>query len=298
MVDYYGKKAADQASIIHQEVTCDGCKAHPIQGIRYKCSVCPDFDFCDKCEAERTHGHPFLKIRKPEQAPAFINCTYNSQMSQSNVSNSSSSASARKATTLKKPQEKKIIHQARFVKESFGDRFSVPAGQPFSKVWTFRNGGEAYWPEDTLFIQTNGDDFKASPFKVDIPVKPSQEIDVKIDMQAPLIPGNYIAFFRFVHGDNNRFGQKVWCDIMVIPAPLSMNQNPILPQIKALPVVEVEERSSLLNDEDDESMEMPRPAPMNDFKFEIVVPEPHQIPALPQSTSTGQSNFFERIAAE
>lgn len=216
MVDYLGKKAADQASTVHHQVTCDGCKASPIQGIRYKCSVCADFDFCDKCEAERQHGHPFLKIRKPEQAPAFINCTYKSQMQQSNLS--SSSSSARKPSTNKKPQDKKIIPQARFVKESFGDRFSVPAGASFTKVWTFRNGGEAEWPEDTLFIQTNGDDFKSLPYAVQYPVKPNQEIDVKVDMQAPLIPGNYIAFFRFVHGDNNRFGQKVWCDIMVIPA--------------------------------------------------------------------------------
>jgi len=66
MVDYLGKKAADQAAIVHPTVTCDSCGATPIQGIRYKCSVCPDFDFCDKCEAEKLHPHPFLKIRRPE----------------------------------------------------------------------------------------------------------------------------------------------------------------------------------------------------------------------------------------
>jgi len=32
---------------------------------------------------------------------------------------------------------------------------------------------------------------------------------------APILPGKYCAFFRFVHGDNQRFGQKVWCDILV-----------------------------------------------------------------------------------
>jgi len=32
---------------------------------------------------------------------------------------------------------------------------------------------------------------------------------------APELEGKYCAFFRFVHGDNSRFGQKVWCDIMV-----------------------------------------------------------------------------------
>jgi hypothetical protein len=52
---------------VHQRVSCDGCNAHPIVGTRYKCSVCPDFDFCEKCEATKEHSHPFLKIKKPEQ---------------------------------------------------------------------------------------------------------------------------------------------------------------------------------------------------------------------------------------
>jgi hypothetical protein len=66
MVDYLGKKAADQAAQVHNRVTCDGCQTHPIQGIRYKCSVCPDFDMCEKCEAETGHQHPMLKIRKAD----------------------------------------------------------------------------------------------------------------------------------------------------------------------------------------------------------------------------------------
>ena len=74
MVDYLGKRAADQQAITHQGYTCDGCNASPITGIRYRCSVCHNFDFCEKCEAEKPHSHPFLKIRKPEQSPAFISC--------------------------------------------------------------------------------------------------------------------------------------------------------------------------------------------------------------------------------
>lgn len=66
MVDYLGKKAVDQSAVVHNKIACDGCSTTPIRGIRYKCSVCPDFDFCEKCEAERSHGHPFLKIRKPD----------------------------------------------------------------------------------------------------------------------------------------------------------------------------------------------------------------------------------------
>lgn len=49
------------------------------------------------------------------------------------------------------------------------------------------------------------------------PVRPGQEITMTLELKAPRDAGKYCAFFRFVHGDNHRFGQKVWCDILVQP---------------------------------------------------------------------------------
>lgn len=50
---------------VHEGVICDGCNSKPIIGNRYKCSVCPDYDLCEKCEETTTHEHTFLKIKKP-----------------------------------------------------------------------------------------------------------------------------------------------------------------------------------------------------------------------------------------
>lgn len=58
--------------VIHEKVECDGCGVAPIQGVRYKCSVCKNFDFCATCEERRGHEHAFLKIMKPDQAPKAI----------------------------------------------------------------------------------------------------------------------------------------------------------------------------------------------------------------------------------
>jgi uncharacterized CHY-type Zn-finger protein len=58
--------------IIHKRITCDNCHKRDITGIRYKCAVCPNFDFCQECEATFEHPHPFLKIRNPKQAPSKI----------------------------------------------------------------------------------------------------------------------------------------------------------------------------------------------------------------------------------
>ena len=71
-----GEKPAEKVDRnVHIGVICDGCKMNPIGksyfylfylvGTRYKCGVCPNFDFCENCEKEKgeQHGHFFYKLR-------------------------------------------------------------------------------------------------------------------------------------------------------------------------------------------------------------------------------------------
>merc|ERR1712110_536525 len=60
---------APQDDVVHTNVACDGCNVEPIKGIRYKCSICRNFDLCEVCEERLGHEHPFLKIRKAGGAP-------------------------------------------------------------------------------------------------------------------------------------------------------------------------------------------------------------------------------------
>jgi len=66
----------NNSNIVHSAVRCDGCDIEPIRGTRFKCTVCENFDYCETCEDKYTesHKHPFLKIRKPENAPLQITC--------------------------------------------------------------------------------------------------------------------------------------------------------------------------------------------------------------------------------
>jgi len=67
------KKASEDVPVyVHERVICDGCKVAPIVGVRYKCSVCEDFDYCEKCEHSIDHPHPFLKIKDPKHRPKAI----------------------------------------------------------------------------------------------------------------------------------------------------------------------------------------------------------------------------------
>lgn len=70
-------KKASQGQVEHPEIECDECEVNPLKGIRFKCSVCPDYDLCEGCEAKGIHPeHPMLKIRDPAHAPEKIMCQY------------------------------------------------------------------------------------------------------------------------------------------------------------------------------------------------------------------------------
>jgi len=66
------KPSANPNEVVHNHVTCDGCGVSPIVGFRYKCIICHNFDFCDKCESEGKHPHAFIKIRHPSQVPRVL----------------------------------------------------------------------------------------------------------------------------------------------------------------------------------------------------------------------------------
>ena len=53
----------------YHNVICDGCDMFPLFGIRYKCSSCIDFDYCQDCFSQKYHeggGHEFQRIQPVE----------------------------------------------------------------------------------------------------------------------------------------------------------------------------------------------------------------------------------------
>lgn len=49
----------------HIGTTCAGCFTSPIQGVRFKCMVCPDVNFCEPCESLNAHpqDHALMKFK-------------------------------------------------------------------------------------------------------------------------------------------------------------------------------------------------------------------------------------------
>ena len=58
----------------HPGVACDGCGL-AVTGTRYKCTVCPNYDLCSKCDAKGTQTenhcveHAMLRLKNPVPFP-------------------------------------------------------------------------------------------------------------------------------------------------------------------------------------------------------------------------------------
>lgn len=48
----------------HPNIVCDGCHSQGISGMRYKCTICFDFDLCSMCYHSGKHElvHPFKRF--------------------------------------------------------------------------------------------------------------------------------------------------------------------------------------------------------------------------------------------
>ena len=67
LIYHIAEEQARKEGYVHRGVTCNGCSALPIRGIRYRCTNCADFDLCELCESQHIHDrtHLFYKVRIP-----------------------------------------------------------------------------------------------------------------------------------------------------------------------------------------------------------------------------------------
>jgi len=200
----------NEGPVIHEGVTCDGCGVIPIVGTRFKCSVCHDYDLCEKCEVKggEVHdpSHPLLKISVPVHPREFgvrfgaRGCPYT------------------RGWRCEKPR-----YLARYVQDvTIPDGTVLAPSSTFIKTWRMRNEGTNAWPEQTVLMFVGGDKLSASETIAIAPPAPGQEVDVAVNMVAPSVPGRYVSYWRLSGPEGNRFGHRVWVDIIVdapVPAP-------------------------------------------------------------------------------
>jgi hypothetical protein len=204
----------NSASNVHEGVTCDGCNG-AVVGMRYKCSVCFDFDLCESCEAKggavHDPNHPLLKIASP------INYNRGHCRGRGRWGHGRWGRCQGGATN------------ARFVQHvTLNQSGSIVApGQKFVKIWRMRNEGSAPWSEHTALAFVGGDPLGAPKVVLVGSVAPGAEMDISVDMVAPTTPGRYVSYWRLCGPDGASFGHRLWVEV-IVPANSAPASNEVL----------------------------------------------------------------------
>lgn len=62
-----GETQSRRENTLHRGISCNICNANPLNGVRFKCLNCVDYDVCSRCEPSCDHDltHVFVKIAVP-----------------------------------------------------------------------------------------------------------------------------------------------------------------------------------------------------------------------------------------
>ncbi|PTB64185.1 hypothetical protein BBK36DRAFT_1178535 [Trichoderma citrinoviride] len=228
--------AAAVAQPVHMGICCDGplCsknQGYPtyIRGVRYKCAVCHDLDFCASCEAnpanEHNKTHPLIKFKTPvrhvsvtttgehqdgKRMPPMGDRARNVPKASETSTLSDSNTINRVQTVVDvKPEEPKVEEaqvadvaapvdendlRAVFLRDSVTDGTIMPPNHVFEQTWVLRNEGTTTWPAGCSVKFVGGDYMghvdSAHPAGISELVSASESTVC----YAPLAPGNEFPF--------------------------------------------------------------------------------------------------------
>jgi hypothetical protein len=87
------------------------------------------------------------------------------------------------------------------------DNTSMPAGQPFTKVWRLRNDGTCPWNEEYKVVFVDGAALSNNtPLSIPNTVQPGGTIDIAVDMVAPGGAGTYTGNYQIRNPQGVHFG--------------------------------------------------------------------------------------------
>ena len=183
------KEKMEICNTTHHGIKCQRCFKEPIEGFRYKCSICNNYNLCQECEeknaaSEGGHSHNFIKIRNElkndENENSYIN-EYSYKCLNSELK----------------------IHIYKGTEEAI-----IPI--------ILKNDKNIKWPENTKLIfdknvsMINCDDIELKPLNYE----EQDNYEIKLKGLKELNPNEYKIFYNFnVNGKN--YGEKLCLSVFV-----------------------------------------------------------------------------------
>jgi len=107
------------------------------------------------------------------------------------------------------------------------DKSNVEAGGLLCKTWEFCNSGTEMWPAGTCIQHVSGHFVGTShALNIDTLPEPGEKVEVTLSLKTPVAHGRHIGYFQLTAPDGERFGHKVWIDVM-LQADMSTKEKQI-----------------------------------------------------------------------
>ena len=180
----------NQNEFVHTGIKCNKCNNENIQGIRYKCLQCQDFNLCKECEAQSDHdiNHILIKIRKPLKEEEELLMQMNREIKYKNNKYDYSVNTKDLIFEMEKKENDLIMQQI-----------------------TLQNVGEEPWKPGTVFKCLPESKLKGNDFSLGCKVNKGQTVNIEIifdNFKDSLISSvnEYTIYYQMFNSNNEAFG--------------------------------------------------------------------------------------------
>lgn len=240
------QQSEEENNSVHTNVRCDVCNMSPILGVRFKCTVCMNFDLCSKCEKSNIHSadHPLLKIKVPREISdpsSGMDIPSPFQIFKIPVSSGApqSAGSSMHGVSPNRKSGGRVKNFAKFIGDmTIPDRSYVAPGDLKEKVWKLQNVGKFAWPAGFKVVMLPGSEKIIAPeFRSIVlgEIQPNETFEIKVQVQVPREAGRYVAYFRLVNSEDEKFGPRFWVDFYV-PQLDAADKKEAVEVIKPIPL--------------------------------------------------------------
>ena len=208
---------------IHNSTKCKGCNMTPIKGIRYKCSICKDFDYCESCEEKNVnnHNHNFIKIRLEEK--------------------SDSDNKYKKSFSLQSNNNQ--IYNSKFIAVS--EPLIIFEGEDIIiHAISIENNGFNDWPTPCYLINTQG--LKGMKIIINDKLESGSVYLNKVTLITQNLPcGDYSSKWQLFDENNVSFGQTLEIKVKVLKKKVYIHANKLNKLKKNYDLVGISDESIL-----------------------------------------------------
>lgn len=86
------------------------------------------------------------------------------------------------------------------------DGTQMTAGQAFVKTWKVKNTGTCSWSTGYQLIHAYGETLGGLPSALSAEVLPGSEVEISVNLKAPVKTGNYSSYWRLANNNGVPFG--------------------------------------------------------------------------------------------